>query len=94
MRITRHKVILGFVTSRMAIKVTFQILTFALAFAILTTHQAWCEQDCHDQKEDVEKHCMNSIKIDGDYEPPSRQCRQTVERSDMACICDLSPSYP
>ena len=94
MRITRHKVILGFVTSRMAIKVTFQILTFALAFAILITHQAWGEQDCHDQKEDVEKRCMNSIKIDGDYEPPSRQCRQTVERSDMACICDLSPSYP
>jgi hypothetical protein len=37
----------------MAIKVTFQILMFALAFAIFTTHQAWGEQDCHDEKEDV-----------------------------------------
>lgn len=89
MRITRHEVILGFVTSRMAIKVTFQILMFALAFAIFTTHQAWGEQDCHDEKEDVEKYCIGSIKINGDYEPTTAMCRQVVGRSDMACICCL-----
>lgn len=71
----------------MAMKVQFQVMVFTLVFIMLTTQLVWGEEDCYDQKKAVKLRCMKTIKLDGDYVDPSDKCRETVQKSDMACVC-------
>lgn len=52
-----------------------------------SSHKALGEQDCYADKRTILRVCINSIKISGDYDPPSYLCRHLVGTSDMACIC-------
>nr|TKW06245.1 hypothetical protein SEVIR_7G230100v2 [Setaria viridis] len=73
----------------MHIKVILQLLVFALVLTIFTTHQAWGEEDCYEEKRSIIKYCIKSIRIRGKYVPPSRTCRVYVELCDMACVCHV-----
>jgi hypothetical protein len=40
------------------------------------------------KKKDKVKHdCIKTLYINKDWEEPSHKCRETVQKSDMACIC-------
>lgn len=50
-----------------AIKVTLQVMIFALVLSMLATHQVWGEADCYRQKVSVKIDCMENIKFDDPY---------------------------
>lgn len=70
-------------------KVAFQILIIALIVFMFTTHQAWGEQDCHNEKISVIRKCQKIIEIGTPYARPRGACRRAVESSDMACVCRI-----
>ncbi|OEL32785.1 hypothetical protein BAE44_0006196 [Dichanthelium oligosanthes] len=68
-------------------------MVLGVVFIIFKSHQAWGEQDCHADKATIKLVCINTIKVKGDYIPPSYLCRHLVGTSDMARICRmLEPS--
>lgn len=67
----------------------FRLMVLALVFILFATPQAWCEPDCHEHKKWIKRLCINSIKLHGEYEPPTNTCRQLVEAADMVCICHI-----
>lgn len=70
--------------------IMLQVMVFALAFTIMhTPHQACGETDCYQQKDAVRSQCMNTKKIIGAYETPSKKCCKTVRASDMDCVCHV-----
>ena len=69
--------------------IKFLLAVFALVFVMFTSHQAWSEQDCHEDKEKLLTICWDTIKIDGAYVRPTAFCRYFVKKVDMACVCRL-----
>ena len=64
-----------------------ELMVLGVVLIMFTSHKAWGEQDCYADKRTILRVCINSIKISGDYAPPSYLCRHLVGTSDMACIC-------
>ena len=69
--------------------IKFLLAVFALVFVMFTSHQAWSEQNFHEDKEKVLTICWDTVKIDGAYVPPTNFCNHFVEKVDMACVCRL-----
>ncbi|TVU15199.1 hypothetical protein EJB05_38706, partial [Eragrostis curvula] len=77
-------------TKNMAtIKLSLQVLFFALVFTLLATHQALGNKDCHGEKELVKQKCKSNISISGDYVHPDHECCRVVKESDMICVCRI-----
>jgi hypothetical protein len=77
---------------RMARNTLIQLLVFTLVF-IMSTTQAWGDQDCYQEKDMVLRECTISIITIGNYIPPSNLCCRHVRSSDMVCVCrKLEPS--
>ena len=64
-----------------------ELMVLGVVLIMFTSHKAWGEQDCYADKNTIKRVCINSIKISGNYVPPSYLCRHLVGTSDMACIC-------
>ena len=64
-------------------------MVYALVFTIIMTHQAFGEDDCYHEKDKVKHDCIKTLDINKDWEEPSHKCRETVQKSDMACICRI-----
>ncbi|TVU50834.1 hypothetical protein EJB05_02225, partial [Eragrostis curvula] len=73
----------------MNIKIIPRLLVFSVVFMMFTVHQAWGEQECYQEKANVENVCMNSITINGPYVPPIGHCCNVVRVSDMVCVCRI-----
>ena len=65
----------------------------AIVFILSVAHQVVGDADCYKEKQMVMRLCNDSIKIGGDYVPPTDLCRQYVSRVDMVCICHKLTSY-
>ena len=63
------------------------IVVGVVGIMFASSHKALGEQDCYADKRTILRVCINSIKISGNYVPPSYLCRHLVGTSDMACIC-------
>ncbi|TVU48802.1 hypothetical protein EJB05_00077 [Eragrostis curvula] len=77
----------------MAMKIILQFLVLALVFNMLTTHRAWAEDDCYDDKELIKAQCKETLAVLGDYVLPKPECVRAVQKSDMACICRIIKSH-
>ncbi|KAM3370070.1 hypothetical protein ACQJBY_017752 [Aegilops geniculata] len=64
-------------------------LLFASLFAGFAAHLAAGEKDCYDEKDMIMSICIESIKKQGFYTPPTPDCRREVKKVDMPCICRL-----
>lgn len=73
----------------MSLKVTLQLLVLSLVFTIFTAYQARGEKDCYHQRDTFKHECMETIKINQPYKPPSDECIYEVKLSDMICICRI-----
>ncbi|VAH51675.1 uncharacterized protein LOC119368306 [Triticum dicoccoides] len=62
-------------------------LLFASLFAGFAAHLAAGEKDCYDEKDMIMSICIESIKKQGFYTPPSPDCSKEVKKVDMPCIC-------
>ena len=70
--------------------IKFLLVVFALVFVMFTSHQAWSEQDCHEDKEKLLiTICWDTVKIDGAYVPPADFYCHFVQIVDMASVCRL-----
>jgi hypothetical protein len=68
-------------------KVILQLMVFSLVFTMLVTRQAWGEEDCYLDKEEIKSKCKDAISLGGDYVQPSAECCAAMRKSNMACIC-------
>lgn len=73
----------------MMTSIKLRLMVLLIVVTMFTSHQAWGEQDCHEDKETILMVCYDSIEINGDYVPPTNICRRAVEKYDMACICRI-----
>ena len=69
--------------------IKFLLVVFALVFVMFTSHQAWSEQDFHEDKEKVLTIFWDTVKIDGAYVPPADFCCYFVQIVEMAFVCHL-----
>ncbi|RCV29698.1 hypothetical protein SETIT_6G033000v2 [Setaria italica] len=73
----------------MVTKEALQLAVVFLVFSRFTTHQAWAEQECYQEKIKVMNDCKKTITKHGRYIAPSPLCCHVVEASGMACICSI-----
>jgi hypothetical protein len=62
-------------------KVILQLIVFSLVFTMLVTRQAWGEEDCYQDKEEIKSKCKDAISLGDDYVQPSAVCCAAVRKS-------------
>uniref|UniRef100_A0A453CWV4 Bifunctional inhibitor/plant lipid transfer protein/seed storage helical domain-containing protein n=1 Tax=Aegilops tauschii subsp. strangulata TaxID=200361 RepID=A0A453CWV4_AEGTS len=64
-----------------------RFLLLASIVAGFAAHLAAGEKDCYDERDMIMSICIESIKKQGFYTPPTPDCRREVKKVDVPCIC-------